>query len=192
MIIKGSLLNTTGHHTCINKGGDRSILENAPFYAKKNKKGVSPFLGEGYYYWDNNIDQAHHWGLTHYANKYAIIESELSLTSETIFDLVGNRSHQLLFIELANEFSDYNNGKKWEIGRLIDFLRIISKEKDFENIFPFLGVRAIDFSRSSEKQFEFFFVNGSKYHTNLKPCFVICLFELSNVILHTKTLIFKN
>ncbi len=48
-----------------------------------------PWLGEGYYFWEHEIENARHWGETHYNNQYSIYQSSYQNTEDGI-DLVDN------------------------------------------------------------------------------------------------------
>lgn len=182
-----------GHHSCKKDGGEEYVLNEAPFISPKSKDGNYPFLGEGYYFWDNNITLANIWGKHHYNGNYYIIESELNLSSDIFLDLVGNRIHMILIMELHKKLSEkYNKGKKWTLGTFIEFLKDLNKEEEYKGIFPYLASRAVDYKRSSVKEFGFKFVEHKGNYTNLSPCLVICLYEKNDVILQTKILINQN
>lgn len=48
-----------------------------------------PWLGKGYYFWEHEIENARHWGKTHYHNRYSIYQSSYQNTEDGI-DLVDN------------------------------------------------------------------------------------------------------
>ena len=50
------------------------------------------WLGEGYYFWEHEIANAHHWGKVHYSNRYCIYQSSYQNTEEGL-DLVDNHEH---------------------------------------------------------------------------------------------------
>lgn len=146
-----------------------------------------PFLGEGYYYWDNNINTAHFWGKSRYRNQYFILESELNLETDFFFDLVGNRQHMLDYITLYNKVKEkFKLKTDWPIGRVFEFLKILEKQKEYKGIFPFKVIRAIDNSVQRDKQFDFYFVSHRNNYTNLAPRLVICVIQKNNVILRSE------
>jgi len=186
-------LKTIGHHTCNNIGGEEKILEQSPFLSEKDRFGNAPFLGFGYYYWDNNIDQAHIWGKTRCKNNYVIVKSELTLEGRDFLDLVGNRADMIEFVALHAKLSaEHNNGKQWPLGKFIEFLRKLNTTK-YKGIFPWKVSRAVDLkSVSSIKPSAFNFVYKKDNYTDLNPCIVICLYEKNDVILQSKILINQN
>ena len=56
----------------------------SPIFAKGE-----PWLGEGYYFWEHEIENARYWGKTHYHNSYSIYRSSYQNTEDGI-DLVDN------------------------------------------------------------------------------------------------------
>ena len=48
-----------------------------------------PWLGRGYYFWEHEIENAHHWGKRHYGGQYCIYQSSYQNTEEGL-DLVDN------------------------------------------------------------------------------------------------------
>src|SRR5688572_15455563 len=84
----------TYQHTCL-QGHDAYILKNAPFKAAVKKiNGIQkiPFLGEGHYLWEENVDAAIRWGKKHYDNKYTIVEyQDLKIKAEELLDLTDRR-----------------------------------------------------------------------------------------------------
>lgn len=67
------------------------------------KKGVKePWLGEGYYFWDTRIDDAHWWGNTVYRQKgYIICHTTYDQHSPLLYDLVGDVSQFDEFVRCA-------------------------------------------------------------------------------------------
>lgn len=87
------------HHTCKQDGGEDYVLKNAPFFAKEIQQNEEQFLGSGYYLWEDDIEQAHHWGKVHYNNQYYIVAFECEIDEKSLLDL-NNREGQKEFFEL--------------------------------------------------------------------------------------------
>ena len=60
------------------------------------------WLGEGYYFWEHEIANAHHWGKVHYSNRYCIYQSSYQNTEEGL-DLVDNYEHRDLLIKYIEQ-----------------------------------------------------------------------------------------
>ena len=187
-------METIGHHSCKKDGGAEYVKQHAPFISSKGADNNYPFLGEGYYFWDNNIERAHSWGKNHYKKKYYIVECGLNLTGKIFLDLVGNRGHIIEFLALYRALTTkYNNGENWPIGRFIEFLKKLDTKEEYKGIFPWKVIRAVDhLNVGHSKQNSLKFVDSRNNFTNLSPIIVICLYEKNEVILQSKILINQN
>jgi len=72
-----------------------------PFICRR----ANAWLGEGYYFWDTNIDWAHEWGQRGYLNNYIICQAQVTI-DENCFDLVGNLRHQRELLEIIKVFKE--------------------------------------------------------------------------------------
>lgn len=141
----------TLHHTCSSAGGEEFIVENVPFLSIYNPKyGKTPYLGEGFYFWDFNLEYAKLWGKSHYSNKYCILECEVDIdcADETYLDLVGNRKHLIGFVSLLMEFNlIHDEGTKGiDLCYIVEYLR----KNCPSEVFPFKIIRAVDY-KNDEK-----------------------------------------
>jgi len=73
-------LETIGHQTIEDQNNVDEVEKNGPI-----KAVFKPYLGDGYYYWDNNIKAAHWWGSNNYGGNYMICESKLELKRPGFF-----------------------------------------------------------------------------------------------------------
>ncbi len=173
----------TGHHTC-KDSGDRDVLtERAPFKSKYDSEH-KPFLGSGYYIWEDDLELAKWWGKVHYGKKFVIIEMILNIYDDELLDLVGNarqiREFRQMYFEVKQKYSNLTLGK---------FIELLKRKGIFKyNIIkaidtrPFMGEREKYYIRFSENQktylnlhpriFYCFLVNSSKYFTKKKIVFV--------------------
>lgn len=188
-------MKTKGHHTCLLEGHIDTILMNAPFLAEdKPRIGRKQFLGTGYYFWDNNLPMANAWGKFHYRGKYAIVEIDFDIKSDTCYDLVGNRSHQIdITIRLNKllETSGNDKPRKWTLRQY--FLFILKLADSDCKIFPYKMVRAIDLLNHIKYKTEQDYINfteNKKNYTLLNPKIVICVFDKNTLNLQSKKLVY--
>jgi len=183
-------METTVHHTCSNKGGYNYVLENAPFKSIFDEKtGNKPFLGTGYYFYDNNRDMATEWGKLHYRGQYCILEALMRIDNDIFFDLVGSTRHQQILITLSQKFEDYGfNRNNWQLGKFIEFLKDLNETSDYKDIFRYKAIRAMDIT--PKPQFKVRFVRKKKekhtHYTNLAPRYIICIISLESIYLLSK------
>lgn len=166
----------TVHHTCSKDGGRVQVESKAPFLSEYlPEEGKRPFLGEGFYFWEFNIDYAKVWGKNHCSNYFYITEAivDLSYTDPEYFlDLVGNRKHLMHFVSLLREFEiiESNAIDGIDLCYIIDYLR-----SEFHvSVFPFKVIRAIDYLNDDNVGIKIPFNNKLENHTFLNPRMLIC------------------
>lgn len=103
-----NIINTVGQHV-FKYDPPKYSEKGAPFRAKNptakdikkseitGEEPIYQFLGEGYYFWDNNIGRAHRWGKNHCNNRYLILEGDFVLSGDSFLDLVGSREDLMFF-----------------------------------------------------------------------------------------------
>lgn len=112
------------HHTCSQKGGKDYVLENAPFLAKNNAQNRKfQFLGEGYYLWENDIEQAKYWGKVHYDNSFFIVEFEYDIEDKLLLDLNAREGQRTLYKIIDTIQKEVGlNLKNWPLSKLLSFI----------------------------------------------------------------------
>ncbi len=173
----------TVHHTCSKEGGEKKVLKEFPFLSKyAPQKNMKPFLGEGYYLWDFNLDYAKVWGRNHYSNKYFICQSDISVNHEKedfFLDLAGNRKHLVGFVELLWEFNlIHEEGTKGiDLCWIIDYLR-----KECPEAFPFEVIRAVDYKNDEHAGIKIVFNDKLKSYTILNPRILFSFKSKENIV----------
>jgi len=173
----------TYQHTC-QKGQHAYILKSSPFISikKKSKDGnwKIPFLGEGYYLWEENIEAAIRWGEKHYHNKYCVVEyQDVKIEGDDLLDFL-NRRDMRYFNELKQIYVCKNpKCKDWVEGKWIEFLKNINKIE--KNIFPFNFIRAEEnFPNSKENDLiknKIYFAEEVGHYTFSSPLLMICVID---------------
>lgn len=176
----------TYQHTC--KSGHKAfILKSAPFPSSIRKiegKLKIPFLGAGYYLWEENIEAANRWGKDHYRSKYCIVEYEqLKIDSSELLDFL-NRRDVKYFKELKETYiTKRPESKNWKIGQWIEFFKKLRIQND--KVFPFNYIRAEenlpDPAKNNKIKEKEFFSDNSGYFTFLSPLLIICVIEKSKL-----------
>lgn len=175
-------MKTKGHHTMENRGNDARIKR--PYISKYKGENHpnNPFLGEGYYFWDNNIGMAHEWGAIRYPrNGYYIFEALLSLEDNLLLDLVGNRSDLIRIKELFEFFMIKTEKKVFDLCQFFEFMKFVVKynPQKYTKIFPYRYVRAVDSSKKTHDTIKFNMAKDP--YTDLSPVYLICLFEINDL-----------
>jgi hypothetical protein len=190
-------MRTIGHHTCLAKGGKDFVEAEAPFLSEAieedNENGIEakrPFLGTGYYFWDNNTSLAKWWGDFIVKKKYFIVEAELLINDSFFLDLVGNRESMIWFQKMINHFWDEED--ELTVGEFIELLKKMAKETGENDVFPFTAIRAIDYSGNHKHDSQIKFASGKKGFTLIQPRMMICLTEKNCDTILNKKVIFAS
>ncbi len=185
-------MQTIGHHTCKNEGGVDYVLANGPFLSEYNEQeGKIPFLGEGYYFWDDNLDLAHHWGRVHYRSKYLVLEADLRFAQDEVLDLVGSRQDMRYLQEIRNALADRGLIEgDWEMSKIITLLRQLESQMGKEAaLFPFEAIRVVDHSMMGDKQIPAKFVSARDNFTLINPRIIVCMFRKKEINLWRKRIV---
>jgi hypothetical protein len=178
--------NKTLYQTLEDRGNPDEIESEGPFPC--NRK--SAWLGNGYYFWDTFISNAHWWGMegAKYANGYIICKAESDFNAIECFDLVGVTEHILEFsrvIELMKKEGIYK--KDTTVARVIFYW------KDTLKIFKFKSIRAYGlkckYPGSRFNSFILFNSNKPQY-LDFSPAYQICFFERKDMRLASFKIVF--
>lgn len=165
----------TIYHTVKDKGNPNEIIKDAPFYAS----GDDQWFGEGYYFWESYIGNAHWWGDVHCYNSYVICESEYEQNANQCFDLVDNKEHMDMLSILIKELTRLKVIKKdTTLSRILVFAREYG-------LFPtsFKSIRAsIPGSRSYfNKKYGKTIPITDQFRLDLQPQIQLCFFDTSTL-----------
>ncbi len=184
----------TYQHTC-KKGQPTFIIKEAPFKSviKKTEFGKTsmPFLGEGFYLWEENLEAAKGWGRRHYQNNYDIVEySDLQINKDELLDFLDRRSLKY-FKELREIFiAKRPESINWKVGVWIEFLKKLDIEDSGR--FPFSYFRADEnlpnLKENNLIKEKINFVDGLEYYTYLSPLYIICLIDKNKITCKSKEL----
>lgn len=185
----------TYQHTC-SVSQDAHILLHAPFKSgiKKgpNAKLKIPFLGVGYYFWEENITAAIRWGKKHYANKFRIVEYvDVTIKADELLDLTNRRDINY-FKELQKAYTEVRPSvAKWPIGTWIEFFKKLKALDELK--FPFNYIKADEHLPEREKaeydKGKAFFAEGLPYFTYLDPLYMLCVIDKKHLNFINKRLL---
>ena len=141
------------HHTCSRENGEAFVLKNAPFLAEDNPRNRKyQFLGTGYYLWEDDIEQAKHWGEVHYKNSFFVVEFECDIKEEDILNLNEREGQKALFEMIENIQTEFGaNLRKLPLSRI--FSLIYKSHITFN--YKAIKVKDECFSRGRQEVFRF-------------------------------------
>lgn len=176
-----------GHHTCSQGGGFQKVLQDAPFISTWPKEDEddprTPYLGEGYYFWEDDTHQAKKWGRQWYSKWYFILEATINTTIDNFLDLIGDKQQIGAFLAVCDKLAkDGSIQRDFTLGEAIEYMK---KAK----IFPWQIIRGRD---DKMKQDWFFFSRRGQGGMYIGGNFIFCLVDKNDLILTNKKIIFKS
>lgn len=158
------------------------IENNGPFKCIN----ANAWLGQGYYFWDTFIENAHWWGSQNRSNnRYVICGSNFEFNKDTCYDLHGCTATLVEFQEMIMLFEQKKLlNKNSKVVEIINFL----KKK---NIFTYPSVR-VSSEKFSNNRFKVKFIQGNPSLLELKPLIQICIYDLSKVQFNSYNIVFPD
>jgi len=189
----------------INSFGHQTIEKTSESITDRTKKGPvkslmvtrsgklrkqPPFAGEGFYFWEDNIDAAEWWGDVHYkkyGNEYRIFRIDLSFKYDdnTFLDLIGNRQHLRFIEKLINKTKKNIDCNGWKLHNYVNYFRL--QESKHNGMFPYKMIRFNDCQLNPRIQNQLQ-LNDYQSVSLMNPFYIVCVFELE--ILELDTFIF--
>lgn len=136
------------------------------------------WLGEGYYFWDSFIENAHWWGEVRYHNKYIITKFKCDFDTEKCFDLVGDTDHMLDFSESIEFLKNKNQvTSETTVSRIINHLR--NKVGFNYEAIRVYGIKSISEHKEKYERYRhrLNFELSKPQYLDYKPAIQICIFE---------------
>ncbi len=84
-------------------------------------------LGQGYYFWDTDIQAAHWWGKSRYKGAYRVCRSHYDAHSEHYFDLVGNMKHIQILSSCHRKLQQRKKGD-YSIAEVLELMKRLIPE----------------------------------------------------------------
>ena len=130
------------YQTLEDRGNYEEIKAHGPYFCSiydsngKLKQGTKePWLGEGYYFWDTRINDAHWWGKQIYRwAGYVICESQYDQNSGLLYDLLGKLDLFDDFIKCAHFIKQQRNIDKVSFPLVLEYLKT-------KTDFPYKAIR---------------------------------------------------
>lgn len=151
------------------------------------------WLGDGYYFWDTFIENAHFWGkearASKYTNGYIICEAKCDFNTNECLDLYGDLEKLKELKELFEMYKSINRAS--EETTVKEFLAILKGE--FPNEFLFTAIRANGVkSKKADSKFtmNLFFEKGKYSYFEFNPAVQICFFTKKSMNLRDYKIVF--
>lgn len=154
---------------------NRGDFDKVEMYGPYKCKWPNTWLGDGFYFWDTFIENAHWWGKKHRNGNYIICEAQFLFDTSTCFDLVGSTSHMVEMNDAVNLMNE-----KGLIDSKTTTARVIAYLRDSLNIFNYSAVRVWGVNSQSEKywkKYGLLFELNKPFYLHMKPAIQICIFN---------------
>lgn len=86
-----------------------TLFSSFPHFANEDIAKKKQWLGEGYYFWTDSMNNAKWWGDNRLKAPYCITEYVININSELLLDLTGNAEHMEYLYQLKSFFLDNYN-----------------------------------------------------------------------------------
>lgn len=180
----------TLYQTLEDRGKPEYILATAPFPCKWE----NAWLGEGYYFWDTFIENAHWWGDVRYRNAYVISEMICDFDSSLCFDLVGDTEHMLDFSRSIDFMKSENLvDKNTTVSRILNLLKYKVGGFDFQAIRVY-GNKSISGYKEEYRKYRHHlkFELSKPQYLDYKPAIQLCIFEKTGLNLRDLSIVYPD
>lgn|SRR5574344_364322 len=168
------------YQTLEERNNNDQVEKHGPYFCSlyddsgRLKNGIKePWLGEGYYFWDARINDAHWWGKTIYLREkkgYIVCHTQYDMHSHFLYDMVGDRAAFDDFIDCAQYLKTKLNLKIVCFPVVLEYLKkhtdfyykairvlpYISPKKNTDITFPTSGATKIELPMFEKVQICFF------------------------------------
>lgn len=177
------------YQTLEDRNGDLDKLEeNGPYSCHWENS----WLGDGYYFWDTLIENAHWWGkeVRQYPNGYIICQTICDFNDTDCLDLVGNMEHIKMFRDSYSFLK--SKGKVNESTTVKKFLAILKGElSSFK--YEAIRVNGIKSKRiDSIYSVNLFFEENKKQYFELLPAVQICFYSKKSLNLRNYQIVYPD
>lgn len=137
------------------------------------------WLGNGYYFWDTFIENAHWWGKTRVPGEYIICEAYIDFSSDNCFDLVGKTEHMLDFEKSIKLMKSRNLLiKNTTVARVLMYMKNTLKIFDYSAIRVYgINSKSKDLDPNYQMKFEL----DKPQYLDYKPAIQLCLYTFEGL-----------
>ena len=174
--------------TLEDKGNPDYVENSGPFPCHRK----NAWLGDGYYFWDSFIENAHWWGCegARYANGYFICKANYDFEESSCFNLIDNPEHFQLFNntkKIMQEKGLYVTNQT-TVSRIIEHIKNTLKIFKYEAIRVY-GINSKSFNSPYSNRTIFDQKHNAKYLDSL-PAIQIFFYSKTSLNLRNYTLIY--
>lgn len=182
------------YHTTEHRGNHQEIEARGGVYGDT----TDLFLGRGFYYWEDNYQQALVWGQRRYKGNFYVFSGTITFDLDKMFD-ISTMTHNNFILKLFKQFkAQYKHKTRSDtffLGLFIDFLLNlqndllrINKINEDEVFFPFDYSKGIDHSAMKRTDSELFSKRDPSWYFS-SPLVFFCVYQEKMLTLNTFKLV---
>ncbi|RPH29985.1 MAG: hypothetical protein EHM93_16450 [Bacteroidales bacterium] len=180
------MANKAVYQTLEDRNNPDEIEEHGPYPCRRE----NAWLGNGFYFWDTFINNAHWWGKEGacYNKGYIICKAECDYNTVQCFDLVGETDHIQQFNQSINLMKE-----KGLLTNKTAVARVINHIKEELKIFKYSAVRVYGInSKAKNSDFnQILYFNPLKpQYLDISPAIQICFYYSNSLSLRNYRIIF--
>jgi hypothetical protein len=182
-----------GYHSCAADGGEVHVLHNAPFLSRfdNSKPHKLPFLGEGRYLWDDDLDAALWWGGVAYSGVYYVVKVQAPYKDDELLDLC-DREQLRMWVRLVERLESKGHmARRIPAGMVFQVLRSLHLRHKSWNLFPWTIVRAVETLPKGRAPRRFRHHSSSLSFLEQMPIWIFCLFSNYDITLLRKEVVHR-
>jgi hypothetical protein len=178
------------YQTLEDRGNPDEISANAPFPCHWE----NTWLGDGFYFWDTFIENAHWWGEVRYKKKHVICQAVCDVNDQKCFDLVGDTDHMIQFQGAIEKLKQEGLlDENTTVARVIHFLKDQSVSFPFEAIRVY-GIKSISEYSEAYKDYRYrlIFEIDKPQYLDYKPAIQLCIFKKNGLNLRDVEIVYPD
>lgn len=178
------------YQTLADKGNPDYVEKFGPFPCKWH----NTWLGDGYYFWDTFISNAHWWGTTRHKDSYMICNAYCDYNTDKCLDLVGTTEHLEFFGDYIKQMKAKGLlNAKTTVARVIEFIKKVVTSFVYEAIRVY-GVNSISahFLENETFIYRMPFETGKAQYLDITPPIQICIFSKNGLDLKNFKVIYPD
>jgi len=176
------------YQTLENRDNPDYVEKNGPFSCERR----NAWLGDGYYFWDSFIENAHWWGCegARYSNGYFICKALYDLDDAKCFNLIDNPEHFDMFNKTKSLMTEKGLyvPNKTTVARIIEYIKNTLKIFKYDAVRVY-GINSKSFSSPYSNRTLFDTNHNTKYLDSL-PAIQICFYTKTSLGLRDFKLIY--
>lgn len=159
------------YQTLEDRNNETEVEAHGPYLCKREHP--IPWLGRGYYFWEDDIQMAREWASRAGYKKHYICHSSYDFYNHNFFDLVGNPYDLKVFRGFVDVLKEFYPNKRLTVPFVLNYVKEELGE-EFDKAYKAVRTR----SERRDNNYYLSYPTQGTFH-NSKPQVQICVLDLS-------------